>query len=449
MLGCRGFIAEPFLTSNCVPQVISAASGSNRSSHAATLDASSRASVDRTSGKIPVSIAFLAVYGVAPGALIGAVAEARRIGVSPVSALLAGGTITERVYFRALAHHLALPFDDGGLQLGAGAHFPQSIASGVAPVLLASGREGWLIAPDGPKVEDLLHLAHAGRLPRQHLAITTPSSLAQRVRSAKERQIARHASSSLMEHDPAFSACSPPTPQQKLAGSSFGFLLPFALFYGGPFWGLLCSICGLVLSGAILLRIFATAASYESQRTTERALADAELPFYTIAIALHREEEVIGQLVNALDAIDYPRAKLDIKLIVEDDDAPMIEAIHALDLPRRYELIRAPIGVPRTKPRALNMALPVARGSLLVVFDAEDRPEPGQLRLAAQRFAVAPPRLACLQGSLVIDNANDNWLTRLFAIEYATLFDVFNPGLAQLSVPVPLGGTSNHFRGLW
>ena len=56
------------------------------------------------------------------------------------------------------------------------------------------------------------------------------------------------------------------------------------------------------------------------------------------------------------------------------------------------------------------------------------------------------PQVACLQARLVIDNVSDSWLTRLFAIEYATLFDVINPGLAVLDSPVPLGGTSNHFR---
>ncbi len=143
---------------------------------------------------------------------------------------------------------------------------------------------------------------------------------------------------------------------------------------------------------------------------------------------------------------DYPRAKLDIKLIVEADDADTRNALSALALPARYEVIDVPHGEPRTKPRALNTSLPLARGSLLVIFDAEDRPDAQQLRQAAARFAHAPQKLACLQGRLVVDNADDSWLTRLFAIEYAALFDVVIPGLAQLSVPLPLGGTSNHFR---
>ena len=110
------------------------------------------------------------------------------------------------------------------------------------------------------------------------------------------------------------------------------------------------------------------------------------------------------------------------------------------------EILVAPQGSPRTKPRALNVALPLARGRYTVVYDAEDIPDPGQLRLAVARFAQLPRNVACLQARLTIDNTDDTWLTRLFTIEYAALFDAFNPGLAEIGSPLPLGGTSNHFR---
>ena len=155
-----------------------------------------------------------------------------------------------------------------------------------------------------------------------------------------------------------------------------------------------------------------------------------------------------GQICCGSCAIipDYPRGKLDIKLVIEHDDRATRLAIVALDLPAIYEIVVAPIGWPRTKPRALNIALPLVRGELLVIFDAEDAPAPGQLREAAERFLRAPRELACLQARLAIDNIEDSWLTRLFAIEYAVLFDVLNPGLAGLGLPLPLGGSSNHFR---
>jgi glycosyltransferase XagB len=111
-----------------------------------------------------------------------------------------------------------------------------------------------------------------------------------------------------------------------------------------------------------------------------------------------------------------------------------------------HEIIVAPDGAPRTKPRALNIAMPLARGALVAVYDAEDLPDALQLRRAAALFAGAPETVACLQASLVIDNGGLNWMTGMFALEYAALFDVYNKGLAQLGLPFFLGGTSNHFR---
>ena len=80
------------------------------------------------------------------------------------------------------------------------------------------------------------------------------------------------------------------------------------------------------------------------------------------------------------------------------------------------------------------------------MYDAEDEPEPDQLRKAAAAFAALPARIGCLQARLAIDNYRDGWLARMFAIEYAALFEAVNPGLSHLDGPVALGGTSNHFR---
>lgn len=115
-------------------------------------------------------------------------------------------------------------------------------------------------------------------------------------------------------------------------------------------------------------------------------------------------------------------------------------------LAAHFELITAPPGGPRTKPKALNAALPFARGAFIAIFDAEDRPEPDQLRRALDAFAAGDDRLACAQARLTIDNTADNWLARLFTAEYAGLFDAFLPSLAAWKLPLPLGGSSNHFR---
>ena len=104
-----------------------------------------------------------------------------------------------------------------------------------------------------------------------------------------------------------------------------------------------------------------------------------------------------------------------------------------------------PALAPQTKPKALNYALQFARGEFVVVYDAEDRPEPGQLRQALEVFRAGAPNLVCVQAQLNIDNPYRSWLTRQFTIEYSVLFDAILPALERLRLPVPLGGTSNHF----
>lgn len=143
---------------------------------------------------------------------------------------------------------------------------------------------------------------------------------------------------------------------------------------------------------------------------------------------------------------DYPKERLDIKLVVERDDVLTRDALGRLNLAAPFDVIVAPSAGPRTKPKALNAALPFVRGQYVVVYDAEDRPEPTQLRIALAAFQNGNNRLACVQARLTIDNTADSWLTRLFTAEYAGLFDVFLPGLAAFRLPLPLGGTSNHFR---
>jgi glycosyltransferase XagB len=109
---------------------------------------------------------------------------------------------------------------------------------------------------------------------------------------------------------------------------------------------------------------------------------------------------------------DYPRAKLDFKFVVEEDDAATFDALTRAGLVAGREIIVAPAGAPRTKPRALNVALPLLRGKFVAIFDAEDVPEPQQIKMAAQRFAAAPRALGCLQARLAIDNVADSWLIR-------------------------------------
>lgn len=181
---------------------------------------------------------------------------------------------------------------------------------------------------------------------------------------------------------------------------------------------------------------------------TESSVAriSPELPVYTILAPLYDEPEVVPQLIRAFSALDYPADRLDIKLLLEEDDERTLAAIEALNLPPYIELLHIPRLSPRTKPKACNYGLAFARGKLTVIFDAEDIPDPDQLKRAVATFAVCGPETACLQARLNFYNPRDNWLTRQFTLEYSMWFDLLLPGLKRLGLPIPLGGTSNHFR---
>ncbi|MFA5120358.1 glycosyltransferase family 2 protein [Zavarzinia sp.] len=206
------------------------------------------------------------------------------------------------------------------------------------------------------------------------------------------------------------------------------------------------ALVSLFYLGNLVLRAALVLAGRRPGGAAPPPLPDHALPSYSVLVPMYREPEVLPQLAAGLDRLDYPPALLDIKLVLEADDRETLDEALRLGLAERFDIVLVPPSEPRTKPKACNFALPLARGERLVIFDAEDRPESDQLRRAAAAFAAGPPDLACVQARLNFDNAEENWLTRMFAIDYALWFDFLLPGLDRLGMPLPLGGTSNHFR---
>jgi cellulose synthase/poly-beta-1,6-N-acetylglucosamine synthase-like glycosyltransferase len=254
------------------------------------------------------------------------------------------------------------------------------------------------------------------------------------------------AESRLARHHPAYSAGRPARPWQKFALAVFMVQAGF-ISVGKPevVFVLAAMMFSLVFLAAIAVRLLAltSIASVEQRRSVR--LTDQALPIYTIFVPLFREAEMVPRLLRALSRLDYPADRLDIKIILEENDHATRDALNRFRLMKQFEVIIVPAGGPQTKPRALSYALHFARGELATVFDAEDVPNPQQLRQAAGIFAAGPPRLACLQARLTFAHAS-NWLSRHMLIEYAALFDVLLPVLGQQGWPIPLGGTSNHFR---
>lgn len=167
---------------------------------------------------------------------------------------------------------------------------------------------------------------------------------------------------------------------------------------------------------------------------------------YSVLVALYKEAGQVGDLVASLSKIKWPNDQIDIFLICEEIDLETISAIQKLTLDHHMQLLICPKGSPQTKPRALNYALQFCASDYLVIYDAEDRPHPNQLLEAHYIFENNPDELACLQAPLLVDNVNETWLTKMFAIEYTTLFSGILVSLSDWGAPMPLGGTSNHFK---
>jgi cellulose synthase/poly-beta-1,6-N-acetylglucosamine synthase-like glycosyltransferase len=180
------------------------------------------------------------------------------------------------------------------------------------------------------------------------------------------------------------------------------------------------------------------------------ALEDAPLPVYTILCPLYREADTVAQFIHGMRELDYPFGKLDIRLLLEADDLETQDAASAakasLGNPESIQIVLVPDAQPRTKPKACNYGLLGARGEYTVIYDAEDVPEPDQLKKALVAFKRLPSSVVCVQAKLNYFNPDQNLLTRFFTAEYSMWFDLFLPGLFAVGAPIPLGGTSNHFK---
>lgn len=233
---------------------------------------------------------------------------------------------------------------------------------------------------------------------------------------------------------------------------SLSFILG-AIFCGLCLWSASGLLSGLYWTGwacfmgNALLRLIAClifpAANVPADPLTEAV--NENLPSYSVIVALYKEANIIPQLLGAMQALDYPRDRIEILFALEADDEDTLAAFNAQNLPDYMRVIAVPPGFPRTKPRALNHALEQAGGDLIVIYDAEDQPEPGQLREAAKAFEKGDPMLACLQAPLR-PLGGIGFIPRQFAAEYAVQFDVLLPALNAMRLPFPLGGTSNHFK---
>lgn len=171
-----------------------------------------------------------------------------------------------------------------------------------------------------------------------------------------------------------------------------------------------------------------------------------KIPIYTIFVPLYKEVRKLRSIIRAINNLDYPKSKLDVKFIIEADDKETIKALSIIDLPKYIHVIKVPFSLPRTKPKAMNYATAYIKGDYLCVYDAEDVPDPDQLLKALQAFKNLPEEYACVQARLNFYNSGENLLTRFFSMEYTLWFEYLLKGLDLYGLPITLGGTSNHFK---
>lgn len=255
----------------------------------------------------------------------------------------------------------------------------------------------------------------------------------------------------LWRKEPQASAKDTLYPAQKYGFALCGFVLvALCVLYPAVmlFATLLCAHIAYSISMGFKCFIFRSRPAVSDAVWQERLsrLDSEELPIYSILIPMYREAESLPQMLKAMHAMDYPATKLDIKLILEDDDHEMITAAQALRPNYRFDIVRVPASQPRTKPKACNYSLHFARGKYVTIYDADDIPDPLQLKKAVWQFMYSGHDVVCLQARLNYYNANASWLTQSFSLEYHILFDYLLKGLAYRNIPIPLGGTSNHIH---
>ncbi|SFR03501.1 glycosyltransferase family 2 protein [Poseidonocella sedimentorum] len=365
--------------------------------------------------------------------------------------LVALGLITEAELYRALSLQKSAQYVD----LAGGAPMPRLIERVDPSVMQKVGFVPWsrvggltVIATAYPERLEAILEALPDDLKPAILAVTPVTTLEEVLRRFCGETLARRAETRVPEEV----SCRTMQDNSRFAGLfaaiTVGALIAALVYQPVITFTALASVASVSLLFSTLLKIAAFTAALTSRRRESfpKGPPGWKRPTISILVPLHREQSVAEVLVKRLDRLDYPRHLLDILLVVEEGDSLTRDALAKSQLPVWYRTIVVPPGHPQTKPRALNYALDFCRGEIVGIYDAEDAPAPDQLEKVARRFRDAPWDVVCLQGVLDYYNARHNWMARCFAIEYATWFRVFLPGIARLGFPIPLGGTTLFFQ---
>lgn len=285
------------------------------------------------------------------------------------------------------------------------------------------------------------------------LMVGTEVNVTRLIDSVFQSSLSFRAVNELRRNRPVESASQVMTvPQILIAGVASFAIVTSLILWPQPTLTLIVSSMSMFYTASILYKLIISIMGSREERhvrISARDVADVrndDLPIYSILVPVYKEPEVVPTLLAALGRMDYPSEKLDVLLLMEEDDTTTIEAARNAKPPSFFRFIYIPPSQPRTKPKACNYGLTFCRGEYITIYDAEDIPEPDQLKKAILAFRNGPENLVCVQAALNYFNSAENYLTRMFTLEYSYWFDYMLPGLDRLALPIPLGGTSNHFR---
>ena len=403
---------------------------------------------------VPELQPVLGRLGVSAADITGLAARAALQGTTFQAELLASGLVDEQAFFASMAREIGVEYiaslDAGRLLMDDKACWAQlEPNSRVMSATLKEepGRYSHVVAPDERGWEMLKRYCHDSPNFRQRIRVTAPSVIRSALLERSRGVLTQFARDHLHDTRPDLSARDVLWPWQAYGLGLITAILPIAIVMAPAMvlFGLHLLLVSFFIACAALR---ATAAIWRPKaKPPDISLPlSPDLPVYSVLVALYQEAEVVPDLLVGLSKLQWPRSKLEVKLVCEQDDAETIAAISAHPLRAYVEVVQVPPSLPRTKPKALAYALRLSRGELIVLYDAEDRPHPMQLAEAWQRFDAAGRDLACLQAPLEIANRRQNIITNMFGFEYAALFRGLLPWLADNRITLPLGGTSNHFR---
>lgn len=394
--------------------------------------------------KPPLGQMLLEEGAVTVGQLLPALGLHKRLGVVLGQVLISEGVISEKRLYDTLARQWDLPRAHleprGFLDQIDGIDGRFCIKHGVFPERFENGLLRLAVSNRDSFTEAKIALKdHYGVITA---SVASRSEIREAINICYADELAHSAATQLPEAD-SCRAMSKAALARYFA-AAFVIISFFSTLYFAPsqmIFGLTVFAIALML-GASVLKGAAMVAALLPRKRTHCNKQPSPQPVVSVIVPLHRESNIAETLIKRLSRLTYPKPLLDVLLVVEEQDDATQASLANAELPSWMSVLKVPEGQPKTKPRALNHALPFCRGEVVGIYDAEDLPERDQIEKVVETFQSAPPNVACVQGVLQFYNHSQNWLARCFSMEYGAWFRVLLPGLSRMGLPVPLGGTT-------